>query len=155
MIRRLRRAGRRTIDRALTALILVIAELELAFQTEIDGAYVPMAITLGASVATLLWRRSHPLPAGAAMLGGWIFMNVALADVDNLQTPLIAVLVMSYSMGAHTSGRAVPASAAIVFAGMLGVVATWDEQVFTDYVFPTGFALVAWLAGRGSSPARG
>ncbi len=109
MIRRLRRLDRKAIDRALAALIFLVAEFELAFQTDIDGAYPPMAIVLGASIATLLWRRTRPLVAGAAMLGGWILMNVALADVDNLQTPLVAVLVMSYSMGpTRPAGRCPP-----------------------------------------------
>jgi signal transduction histidine kinase len=29
------------------------------------------------------------------------------------------------------------------------VIVSFDNQVFTDYVFPTAFALIAWLAGRG------
>jgi signal transduction histidine kinase len=37
----------------------------------------------------------------------------------------------------------------VILAGMLGIVQSWDEHVFTDYVFPTAFVLIAWLAGRG------
>ena len=29
------------------------------------------------------------------------------------------------------------------------MTATWEDQVFTDYIFPTAFVLIAWLAGRG------
>ena len=37
----------------------------------------------------------------------------------------------------------------MIVVGVTGVTATWQDQVFTDYIFPTAFVLLAWLAGRG------
>jgi signal transduction histidine kinase len=150
-IARLRRLDRRRIDQAIAAVFVVAGEIELAVQWDGDSRLAFNALVLGVAYATLAWRRTRPLPALVVMLGCWIFMNAFLTDVEPLQLPLIAVLLMSYAAGAHTSGWAAFAAPFVVATGMTAVVASFDEQVFTDFVFPTGFALVAWVAGRGLS----
>ena len=52
-------------------------------------------------------------------------------------------------MGAYTQGRAPRLAPFVILVGVTGVTATWQDQVFTDYIFPTAFVLLAWLAGRG------
>ena len=62
--------------------------------------------------------------------------------------PLVAVLTISYAMGAYSDGRAAFVAPFVIAAGMTAVVLTFPDSVFTDFIFPTAFALVAWLAGR-------
>jgi signal transduction histidine kinase len=150
-IARARRLDRRRIDQALAALLVVAGEIELAVQWDGDRALVLNGVVLGISYSALAWRRTRPLAAAAVMFGCWTFMNLFLADVEPLQLPLIGVLFISYAAGAYTTGRAAVAAPAIVLVGMFCVVVSFHDQVFTDYVFPTGFAMVAWLAGRGLS----
>jgi signal transduction histidine kinase len=147
-LRRLQRADRRTIDRLIAAAFIVAGEAELLLHTRAPRELwlvIPIAIAYSA----LAWRRTRPLVAGVVMFATWIVSNVVIADLEPLQTPLIAVLVLSYAMGAYTDGRQAALAALLIVAGMTGVVATFEKSVFTDFIFPTAFALVAWLAGRG------
>ena len=83
------------------------------------------------------------------IFGTWTFANVVLSEVEPLQTPLLSSLVASYAAGAYTTGRQALAAPFLIVIGMNAVVVTFEEHVFTDFVFPTAFALLAWLAGRG------
>jgi signal transduction histidine kinase len=56
---------------------------------------------------------------------------------------------MGYAMGAYSEGRASRIAPLVILVGVTAVTATWEEQVFTDFIFPTAFVLMAWLAGRG------
>jgi signal transduction histidine kinase len=148
-IARARRLDRRIVDRLIAAVFLLVGEIELLAQWDGGTSLVPFMVVVGLAYASLAFRRSRPVAAGCAIFGLWTFANVALTDVEPLQTPLAAVLVIAYAMGAYTSGRAALVAPFVVLFGMLAVTATFDETVFTDYVFPTAFGLIAWLAGRG------
>ena len=148
LIRRVRRLDRRRLDQAVAALFVVIGELELAVQWEHGGTPV-MALLLAVAYTMLAFRRTQPVLTAATILGLWILANVALTDVEPLQLPLFAVLFACWSMGAHASGRAAIAAPLVILVGMTGVVSTWEDPVFSDFVFPSSFALIAWLAGRG------
>jgi len=148
-IARARRIDRRRLDWLIAAVFIVVGEIELiARQSENDQ--LPLMIVLSTiAYGSLAWRRRRPLAVCGVIFCAWILTNTALADVEPMQTPLISVLVASYAAGAYTSGRSALAAPFIVAAGMLTVIVSFDEQVFTDYIFPTAFALLAWLAGRG------
>ena len=147
-IARARRLDRRWLDRAIAGVLLVGGEIELFSRTGSDPGALSVAI-VGAGYLTLLWRRSRPVAAGAAMFAAWVLFNVAGDNVESIQGPLIGSLVMGYAMGAYSEGREARIAPFVILAGMLGIVQTWDEQVFTDYLFPTAFVLISWLAGRG------
>ena len=148
LIRRVRRLDRRRLDQAVAALFVVVGELELALQWE-HGGTPELAVLLAVAYSMLAFRRTRPILTGAVMLGLWILANVALTDVEPLQAPLLAVLFACWSMGAHTTGRAAVAAPLVILVGMIGVVSTWEDPAFSDFVFPTSFGLIAWLAGRG------
>jgi hypothetical protein len=150
-IARLRRLDRRRIDQVTAAVLVVAGEIELLVQWDGERRLLLNAMVLGIAYGVIAFRRTQPLLAAAVMLGCWTFMNLFLVEVEPLQLPLVAVLIAAYGTGAYTSGRAALAAPFVLVAGMLAVVTSFDEQVFTDFVFPTGFALVAWLAGRGLS----
>ena len=145
--RRLQRADPRIVDRWIAGAILLVGEIEALAQGDWDHPLLLVAIAFGYSM--LAFRRTRPVPAGAAMFASWMATNAFLGQLHDLQVPLIAVLTMSYAMGAYTSGAEALAAPFVILAGMLGVIFSFDNQVFTDYIFPTSFALIAWLAGRG------
>jgi signal transduction histidine kinase len=148
IVRRLRRAPHRTIDRLVAAAFVVLGEAELVVRANEGASILPIALVLAVSYAALAWRRTQPLAVAVVQLSGWVFINVALDDLENLQGPLVAVLFTAYALGAYTAGRAAAAAPLVLFAGMMAVVSTFAERVFTDYVFPTAFALVVWLGAR-------
>jgi len=148
-IRQLQRADRHVVDRWIAVGFVICGETELLLQWDGGGSLFLQALLLGAGYAAIAWRRSQPVVAGATMFACWIFANTALVEVKSLQFPLIAVLTMCYAMGAYTSGSAAFLAPFVILVGMTGVILSFSDQVFTDYVFPTMFAMVAWLAGRG------
>jgi signal transduction histidine kinase len=145
--RRLQRADHVVVDRWIAAAFVLVGEIEALLQA---GAAQPLQrLALGAGYSMLAWRRTRPAIAGAAMFATWILTNVFFGQLHDLQFPLVAVLTMCYAMGAHTHGREALAAPFVILVGMLGVILSFENQVFTDYVFPTAFAEIAWLAGRG------
>ena len=144
-LRRLGRADRRTIDRLIAAAFVVVGEAELFAQGREPWLAVPIAIACSA----LVWRRTRPVLAGVIMFAAWVFSNLVVSNLEPLQSPLVAVLTISYAMGAHTRGREAFIAPFVILAGMTAVIVTFGDSVFTDYVFPTTFAMIAWLAGRG------
>jgi len=148
-LRRLRRADRRSLDRGLAALFVVAGEVELLLVWP-GGDQLPVfMLVLALAYGALAWRRSHPLQTAAFILGAWIFGNLFLIEVEPLQLPIVSGLLASYSVGANTDGRRAVAGPVLLLAGILGVVATFEDNVLGDVVFPPTFVMVAWLAGRG------
>jgi signal transduction histidine kinase len=146
-IARARRLPPMWLDRAMAAAFLVAGLIEFAIVWDGSPAWAVIPVV---AYSTLAWRRMRPNVAGVVMIGAWLTLNFGSAgDLEPLNLPLIAVLFMGYAMGAYTRGPAAVAAPLILGLGMLIVVASFDEHVFTDFVFPTAFVLVAWLAGRG------
>jgi hypothetical protein len=139
--RRLQRAERSVVDRWIAAAFVLVGEAEAIVQGDADHPGQLVALAVGYSM--LAWRRTRPVPAGAAMFATWIIANAFLGQLHDLQVPLIAVLTMCYAMGAYTTGREALAAPFVILAGMLGVILSFENQVFTDYIFPTAFAMIA------------
>jgi signal transduction histidine kinase len=145
----LRRLDPRWLDRRLAAAFLVAGGIEFALQWD-GGGWPFVALAPLVAYGTLVWRRTHPVPAGGVMIVTWLTLNlVTSGDLEPLQLPLVAILFMAYAMGAYTRGTAAIGVPFVLGAGMTAVVASFDDHVFTDFIFPTAFVLVAWLAGRG------
>ena len=107
---------------------------------------------MGIAYGALAFRRSHAIAAGCAIFGLWIFANVALTDVE--AAPDAARRGAGHRLRdgrVHQRPRGQGRAVRRCSSAMLGVTATFDESVFTDFVFPTAFVLIAWLAGRGVS----
>jgi signal transduction histidine kinase len=146
-IARARRVPPIWLDRALALAFLIPGLIEFFVLWDHSMAWVVVPVV---AYSTLAWRRVRPNVAGIVMIGAWLTLNWGSAgDLEPLQVPLVAVLFMAYAMGAYTTGRAAIAAPLILGSGMLIIVTSFDQQVFTDFVFPTAFVMVAWLAGRG------
>ncbi len=148
-IARARRIDRRRLDWLLAGVFVVVGETELIVLEHENDALALMIAISAVAYGSLAWRRRQPLIVCGVIFVSWTLANTGLSGVEPMQTPLVSVLFASYAAGAYTSGRAALAAPFVVAAGMLTVIFTFDEQVFTDFVFPTAFALLAWLAGRG------
>jgi signal transduction histidine kinase len=146
---RLRRLDPRWLDRGLAAAFLLAGGIDFALLWD-DGGWPFVALAPLVAYGSFVWRRTHPVPAGSLMIIAWLTLNlVSSGDLEPLNVPLIGVLFMAYAMGAYTRGAAAVGVPFVLGAGMTAVVASFDQQVFTDFVFPTAFVLVAWIAGRG------
>jgi signal transduction histidine kinase len=147
-IARARRLDRKWRDRALAAAFVVAGVIELLVSWGGDDA-LPAALLATIAYGALAWRRVQPVIAGVVMFACWTLTNVALGDIEGLNLPLVSVLFMAYAMGAYTAGPWAVAAPFVLIGGMELIIGTFPDNVFTDYVFPPMFALIAWLAGRG------
>jgi signal transduction histidine kinase len=145
LLRRAARLDRRWWDYLLAAGIIVAGEIELLGRNDPTVAAV---LAVGLGYAWLALRRRRPLLAGTGMYATWFTISLIVYDVQPLNIPLFAVLIMSYSMGRYSEGRAAPASLAVAIGGILAVISTMEGQVTTDFLFPTAFVLVSWVMGR-------
>jgi signal transduction histidine kinase len=145
-VRRAARLDARWSDVLLAAAAVAGGEAELFGR--IDHVSALAAVGVGAAYATLAGRRRRPLLMGTLMFALWITLSLVAVNVEPLNVPLVVVLVASYSMGRYTSGVAVRMSFFVVVAGLLCVVSTMEDQSASDFLFPTAFAVIAWVAGR-------
>jgi signal transduction histidine kinase len=145
LIRRMRRLDRRWWDYGIAIAVTLIGEIELLGRNDPTPAGV---LCVGVAYAWLALRRRRSLLAGTAMFATWFAISLAVYDVQPLNVPLVAVLIMSYSMGRYTEGPAAPVSLVVAVAGLLSIIATMEGQQFTDFLFPTAFALISWTMGR-------
>jgi len=147
-VARARRLDRKWWDRALAAAFVLAGLIELFVNWDGDHE-LPAAVLGTVAYSALAWRRTQPVLAGVVMFACWSVTNVALGDIEGLNLPLVAILFTAYAMGAYTTGAWAVAAPFVLVAGMELIIGTFSDNVFTDYVFPPMFALIAWLAGRG------
>ena len=145
----LRRLRQPAVADSLAAVALAIAGLvEVIAAPEREG---PLAANLALALAYSLpiaWRRRAPLPALVTALAASLAMGLAFTSVDALFVPFVVVLALTYACGAYREGLTTYAGLALAVVALPAIVATMEDRVAADYVFPTLIASVTWLAGR-------
>ena len=143
------RPSRRTdpvlIDRALVAVLLVVAEAELLVST--SGAERLLAALVAVALAApLLVRRRHPLPAGAAVLVAVAAQSILL-DLDGFSLcATLSIVCAAYAIGAHAERRA-SVGGLLAFALGAGVHAAVFHPDAVGAALLGGVA-VPWAIGR-------
>jgi signal transduction histidine kinase len=149
MISRLRHLSAsdwRVIDRVLVGVVLVIAELEVAFSSTIEGPRVLNAILFGTITLSLLWRRSHAFLVLCVVLGGLLLGQLVLTAPPELFAAILMLLSAAYAGGRHLEGRRALVALGVAVASITTVAVIWDPD---DIFFPvTFFCIVPWLVGR-------
>jgi len=135
-------------DRIVAGVLFVAAQTEV-LSAGVGGAPLPL-LMLAAAGYTLpfAWRRVHPVAAVAVVVASVVTESALLTDATQYFIPFIAVMLFSYGGGAYVDGRAAYAALAIMVSGVLTVTLLSPSQIVGDYVFPTAFAAISWLAGR-------
>jgi signal transduction histidine kinase len=134
-------------DRAFTVVLFAVAQTEVLVQ----GGDAPLAVLMVLAAGYSLpfaWRRAHPLGAVLTVVGSVLFEAVLLNDITDYFVPFLGVLLFSYSAGAYADGRAAYIGLVVMAGAVLTVTGLSSHQVVGDYIFPTAFAIVSWLAGR-------
>jgi signal transduction histidine kinase len=152
-VRRLRSTG--DVLLALSLTLLVQAEVWLSPGPDPDE--IPLTVTLGGSLGaavaaliftvSLIWRRRIPL---ISLLLAYPALGLAgTASLDAAISLTFAVMVATYSAGAHTRGRA----AVVAATGVAGLVALTVLRASVgveepgDIVLPLSLLGGPWLAG--------
>jgi signal transduction histidine kinase len=136
----------RTADRLLAALVFVISEISVLTSEKIQGPPALNALLLGLVSVSLLWRRSHPLVAVCAVLGGLGLSQLLLTPPPDLFVAVVLLGTVSYSAGRHLEGRRGLFGLALAVTTVTTLAAVYDPG---DIFFPVAFFCVApWLVGR-------
>jgi signal transduction histidine kinase len=145
---RLRGISPTALDRVLAAFLLVSGEAELLGHGADRG---PLALNLLAIAAIALpfaWRRRHPLAVTVAVVASVLAMQAFLTTAEDLFIPFLGAMLLGYGGGAYAAGRKGLLCLAILLGAILTVSAMSETQLVGDYIFPTSFGLIWWLAGR-------
>lgn len=102
-------------DGTLAAIVTVFAQVELMFAT-VEGPLVQQRLGFLAMTAAPAWRRSTPLVAAAVGSVGMVVQT--LAGPVPVVGGFVAILIVTYSLGAHTRGWRPVAGLVIVLAGV-------------------------------------
>jgi signal transduction histidine kinase len=139
--------------------LAALAELEL-FLLHLDyerSLFVPLMLLVP---LVLLWRTRYPLAVLVAYMAAWVVIDLYTPANEDPLTLAIALAIVVYSVGAHTSGRRAFVGAALV-AGMalLATAADSNQGSFLDIAgnltFFTAIFGGTWLAGRAIRRRRG
>ena len=151
MSRLLRRVGMTTPvarDRAFALLLFLAAEAEVIGVSH-PGA--PLGWLMLAAVGYTLpfaIRREHTLLAVCLVIAAVVAESALLTDATRYFVPFLSAMLFSYSAGAYLEGRLGYVGLAIMAGGILTVTMLSPTQILGDYIFPTSFGAIGWLAGR-------
>ena len=82
------------------------------------------------------------------MVGSVAGCAALLTDTTQYFVPFLSAMLFSYSGGAYLDGRRAYVALAIMCGGILTVTMLSPSQIAGDYIFPTAFGAISWLAGR-------
>jgi signal transduction histidine kinase len=138
LIRRYRHADPFKADLAIALVFVAVLVLEASVEKTGGGSRAATALVGSAAMLCLAWRRRNPLAAAVA----FAVLSVLQTPLDSFfygqstNSPFVAALLMSYSIGRWLSGRRAWVAGATLIAGITsGVVSTQFYAGFGDLLW--------------------
>jgi signal transduction histidine kinase len=147
-VRRLPRLDPAGVDRAIAALIGGLGVIEVLAASNLKGELIPNLVAVVAFGIVLLYRRRYPLAVVVAACAIASIQAFALASVNDLFTPFLVLLFISYAAGAHARRGHALLALPVLAAAVTLVNIGQDSMSFGDFFFPSSFFVVCWLTGR-------
>ena len=147
--RRLRMTSARPRDRAFALILFAGAEIEVLSAGHSDAPLGLLLLAAAGYTLPFAIRRDHTLAAVSIVIGSVIAESALLTDATRYFVPFLSAMLFSYSAGAYLEGRIAYVGLAIMAGGILTVTMLSPAQIAGDYIFPTSFGAISWLAGRG------
>jgi signal transduction histidine kinase len=144
-----RRPNPTVIDITVALIVCVVAELEMAFGSNIDGPAWVNAVAAAGITLPIALRRRWPLGVALAIGVVLALQEVLNGDLtENSISPLLAFPIAVYALAAYCDRRR-------AIAGLVGVIAlVWTDVIFSSHRQPSDFLFTAllmagpWLVGR-------
>ena len=134
---------------------LLAAALALAVTLEVVvgqvGDSVPASIVYGlATTVPIAWRRRAPLAVIIVILAAFIVAELIDDSwADHVGTPVVAIVLAMYSVGAHIEGRRLVGASIVAVAGLCAAILADPGHDPSDFAFAgLVFAVAPILAGR-------
>jgi signal transduction histidine kinase len=138
----------RQADVLLALLVLLPTEAEAIVVVGGGGRLALTIVLLACMCATLALRHEAPLPGIVAFFAIGAPLAYAVDATEDLVSLFLMVLVWAYTLGTHVSLRTGLTGLGLVLVGIAGVSLSWSDPTSGDFLFPWGFAIAAWGAGR-------
>jgi signal transduction histidine kinase len=135
-------------DRVVAVVLFAAAQIEVV---SIGAGDAPLPLLMLAAAGYTLpfaIRRTRPLVAVSIVIASVVAESALLTDATRYFIPFLGAMLFSYGAGAYLDGRAAYLGLAIMGCGVLTVTMLSPSQIAGDYIFPTAFAAITWLAGR-------
>ena len=113
-----------------------------------DAPLVALMLAAAGYTLPFAFRREHTLAAICVVIASVVAESALLTDTTRYFVPFLSAMLFSYSAGAYLEGRLAYLGLAIMVGGILTVTILSPTQILGDYIFPTSFGAVGWLAGR-------
>jgi signal transduction histidine kinase len=137
------------IDITVAVLACVVAELEMALGSNVDGPMWVNAIAAAGITLPVALRRRWPLGVAVALVAMAAWQEALNGDItENSLMPLLTVPMAAYGVAAYCDRR----RAFVGLAGMLVLI--WADVLFSahrdtsDFLFSSLLVAGPWLVGR-------
>ena len=136
----------RVLDRVFVGFLIAVSVIDLAANSNLEGALaLNIAVMTGIALSFLV-RRSRPLVTAACTLVGLNLMFNWLTEPPHMFAAVLTLVSAAYALGRHEAGRR------SVYGFLAGAIAMVVLAVLfdpNDIFFPvTFFWIVPWLTGR-------
>jgi signal transduction histidine kinase len=135
-------------DRVVALLLFAAAEIEVASVGHGDAPLAALMLAAAGYTLPFAFRREHTLAAVCVVIASVVAESALLTDATRYFVPFLSAMLFSYSAGAYLEGRRAFAGLAVMVCGILTVTILSPSQILGDYIFPTSFGAIGWLAGR-------
>ena len=146
--RRLRMTSPLARDRVVAVALFCAAEIEVLSAGHSDAPLGLLLLAAAGYTLPFAIRREHTLAAVCIVIASVVAESALLTDATRYFVPFLCALLFSYSAGAYLEGRRSYLGLAIMVGGILTVTVLSPTQILGDYIFPTSFGAIGWLAGR-------
>jgi signal transduction histidine kinase len=146
--RRLRMTSPLARDRVFAVLLFAAAEIEVLASDRGDAPIGLLLLATAGCTLPFAIRRDHALLAACLVIASVVTTSALLTDATRYFVPFLSAMLFSYSAGAYLEGRRAYVGLAVMVGGILTVTMLSPTQILGDYIFPTSFGAIAWLAGR-------
>jgi signal transduction histidine kinase len=138
----------RTLDIALTAVVLVLSVTESLLSAGVTGPRWATALVSAAMCLLLLWRRTHPLAIAVVLLLLAVPASATLVDPSELISTFLPLLIIAYSGGAYAAERDSRIILGVLLAGVVTVGLLDETKTAGNIYFPAIITALCWLGGR-------
>lgn len=133
-------------DAVLASALTVFAQLEVMF-VDVAGSLIQQRVSFAMITAAIAWRRTVPLLAAGVVSVGIVLQT--LAGPAPVAGPFVAMLIVTYSLGAHLTRWRSAVGLFVVLAGVHSYPLVQPEQAnLADELGNLAIFVGLWLLGR-------
>lgn len=139
----------RWIDAAAASIVFVLACVDYAASDRPEGPTALNVLCFALGAAAVAIRRRRPLPANFLFVVAASTLGFLATSPQDLVLPFFGLLLFPFDAGARCASPWAWTAPVTMLVVVTAVEATGDQFAVGDMLFPSLFAMAAFLAGRG------